>query len=301
MDISRPRVEHKEYPFRDIVGHLVAVRPPDCTEPGDWLPIYETEDRETAEILFDALSLRWGSVGPYRHFFIHSLRSPTQIVCVREYINTYQRILEVAIEYDRSFSDAAWLVERVASDQTTRIAEQYAYCVGLLKSLEDDATQGDCQAGGPTRNNESEPGNRSVEGDGAEEEDKGDKESQHQWRKSRVERGVHQYLKTNKPEYERLVADCLIGEAEATKKFRQLFGPTAIAEALGDNCTKQHISQCIVYQDEIRPVLTKPPVAPKNWQPPDLGDSPLNDSIKMLRTWAKEKDAEKCPSRPQQT
>jgi len=59
----------------------------------------------------------------------------------------------------------------VASDETTRLAEQYAYCVGLLKSLEDDAAQGDGQAGSPTTNNESDPGNRSVEGDGAEEEE----------------------------------------------------------------------------------------------------------------------------------
>jgi len=288
----------------DVVSYLVAVRPPDWTEPWHWIAIYETEDYETAEMLCDALDLRWGNVGPYRQFGIRSLRHPVDIGYIRGEIAIYQRIVDVVTEYERSYADASWIVMCEVSDQDTRIAEQYAYCLKMLKFLEDDTTQGDVQKVSPEatiRTDEPAPENGSVEGDATEDVGKVDKESQCKWPKSRVEKGVLKYLKKNNSEYERLVPDCLNGLPETTRQFRELFGPTAIAEALGDHCTKQHVSKCDVYRNEIRPVLAKPPTAPKNWQPPDLGSSPFNGSMMILREWAKEHDAEKCPSHLQQS
>jgi len=264
------RLENMGYLLQNIAGYFVTVRHSEWKEPSQWLPVYETQDYETAEMLWDELDLRWGNVGPYRHFDIRALRDPVVVLAARSEIDVYRKVLEVATEYERSFPDAAWIVERMASDETSRLAEQYAYCVEVLKSLEDDAAGSSSALVIPKDQNK-------LRGNGNGKDAELPAKS--------TDEKVAEYLKKHKKEHQDLVQQCLNRVSGASRKFQDMFGPTAIARAVGMEGKKQSVHKCPTYKLQIRPVMETPPRPPRGWKPPEVINKkfgPIFDRMKNL-------------------
>jgi hypothetical protein len=98
-----------------------------------------------------------------------------------------------------------------------------------------------------------------------------------QWPSTRTQPEVAKYLSERTPRYNELVPGCLAGEAKAIKEFKELFGPTAIADAIGNGCQKQNVQQTRTYREEIQPLLKRPPRRPKGWTAPEADTSAIDD------------------------
>lgn len=111
-----------------------------------------------------------------------------------------------------------------------------------------------------------------------------------------VERFLERYLSDRAGVYQGLVPVILSGDAAAQREFRDQFGPTTIAGHLCKqqgtaeygqemNRIKKAIQETRLYRDRIKPLLAKPPRAPKDWRPRDKDGH--DDIINQMRRQAK--------------
>jgi hypothetical protein len=104
------------------------------------------------------------------------------------------------------------------------------------------------------------------------------------WPKSRTEPEVREYWTLKKRLWNDLVTRSLNGDADAITKYKDTFGPTAIARAIGNGCKKQNIAVTDTYKEELQPpVDRKGPKQPKSWTPPKHNKSELDDTIERMR------------------
>ncbi|NQU74994.1 MAG: hypothetical protein HQ546_01610, partial [Planctomycetes bacterium] len=101
------------------------------------------------------------------------------------------------------------------------------------------------------------------------------------WSVERTQPEVARYLSEQLVKYNELVPRCLAGDPPAIIQFRDTFGPTAIANAIGDGCKKQNVVKTQTYKDKIKPVLIGRP--PKDWRPPARDDSEIARHKDIMR------------------
>ncbi len=93
------------------------------------------------------------------------------------------------------------------------------------------------------------------------------------WPETRTQPAVAQYLSEHAGLYDELVPLVLLGNAEASKKFKAHFGATAIARAITsksgggteDSCGKPQVQKTAAYRAAVPPLLKKPPEVPADW------------------------------------
>lgn len=115
-------------------------------------------------------------------------------------------------------------------------------------------------------------------------EPSGRKRRRGDWPVPRTQPEVARYLSGRKAKYDMLVPQCLKGDKKAIKEFKRFFGPTAIAEAIGDGCYAQAVCNTQTYTEQIQPVIGSRP--PEGWKPVEQGDSPFADEIANMRRQA---------------
>lgn len=101
-----------------------------------------------------------------------------------------------------------------------------------------------------------------------------------EWPVTRTQPEVARYVSERQAQYNDLVPRCLAKEPLAKERFRGIFGPTAIAEAIGDGCQKQNVAITETYKKRIKPVLNGK--KPLDWQPPEQHDAELDDEISRM-------------------
>ena len=104
------------------------------------------------------------------------------------------------------------------------------------------------------------------------------------WPEARTQPEVARYLSERKAKYDGLVPLCLQGDKKAHKEFKEFFGPTAIARAIGDGCYAEAVSNTETYEKRIRPVIQGRP--PEGWEPAERDDEPFADDIANMRRQA---------------
>ena len=110
------------------------------------------------------------------------------------------------------------------------------------------------------------------------------KQRRGRWPRERTQREVAKYLSERTAKYNELVPPCLAGNPEARRNFLGLFGPKAIADAIGDGCKRQNVGLTQAYRDRIKRVLGGK--RPKDWTPPEQDDSDFDNDITNMRTQA---------------
>ena len=79
---------------------------------------------------------------------------------------------------------------------------------------------------------------------------KAPKQRRGRWPRERTQPEVAKYLSERTAKYEELVPLILKGNSEASKEFRDVFGPTAIADGIGDDCYRKAVeNNCRVFSD----------------------------------------------------
>lgn len=104
------------------------------------------------------------------------------------------------------------------------------------------------------------------------------------WPETRTQPEVARYLSERKAKYDALVPLCLQGDKKALKEFKKFFGPTAIAQKLGDDCYTEAVSNTETYQKLLQPVLHSRP--PEGWEPAQQDDGGFADDIANMRRQA---------------
>jgi hypothetical protein len=93
------------------------------------------------------------------------------------------------------------------------------------------------------------------------------------WPKTRTDPAVAQYLSENTNLLNELVPLVLQGDAEGFKRFKAIFGATAIARAITkkagvdqeDICKKSHVQKTETYRHYVSKLFKRPPERPVSW------------------------------------
>jgi len=76
----------------------------------------------------------------------------------------------------------------------------------------------------------------------------GGKKARGQWPWIRTNQEVATYMSEQIPKYKELKPGCLAGDAQAIREFKNIFGPTAIARAIGDGCYRKAVENTPSYK-----------------------------------------------------
>ncbi len=101
-----------------------------------------------------------------------------------------------------------------------------------------------------------------------------------QWNNVRAQGEVDRYRDKHEKEFDDLAVPVFNRKRGATKEFGKVFGPKAIARALGDGCATYTVFRTRAYQERIRPVLHNQ--RPRDWTPPGEGDNELDAALRNL-------------------
>jgi hypothetical protein len=116
--------------------------------------------------------------------------------------------------------------------------------------------------------------------------------------KAVFERMLKEYVDRHRRAYEQLADEILAGSDQAVKTFQSTFGPAAIAQhwmqdagvSADDTDEENRLTTAIdripLYQDEIKPLLQKPPRAPKDWESRHTEPASENEQLTRLRAKA---------------
>jgi hypothetical protein len=104
------------------------------------------------------------------------------------------------------------------------------------------------------------------------------------WTAARADATVAGYLKGRKARYMELLPRCLAGEKDALQEFGEVFGPTAIASAVGDGLSRGTVAKTPTYTHLLQPVLNGK--QPQGLDLPAGNDGTINDILANMRRQA---------------